>query len=190
MSRLGSLNVVPLSAIESVNADGKAADLLDQREKYGKLIEAGPSLGGAIGKSLHIGQGGSSYLGVFFDFWCPGEKQVEVYVNQNEPWPDGGAFAKKTPLQKGKRLIRSDFHPERKRRPDQDPMLQWETVGEWTYDWEGPFYVTAAGEDRYFVTDAGRVFAAPRGAKAGTPLKEIWKDKPVDALIHDADSKK
>ena len=90
-------------------------------------------------------------MGVFFDFWCPGEKQVEVYVNQNEPWPDGGAFAKKTPLQKGKRLIRSDFHPERKRRPDQDPMLQWETVGEWTYDWEGPFYVTAAGEDLGYV---------------------------------------
>ena len=45
MSRLGTLNVVPLSAIESVNADGKAADLLDQREKYGKLIEAGPGLG-------------------------------------------------------------------------------------------------------------------------------------------------
>ena len=88
---------------------------------------------------------------------------------------------------RGNRLTREDFHPSRENREEK---RIWETVGVWTFDWTGPFYVTASGEDRYFVTDTGRVFAAPRGANAGTPLKEIWKDKPVDALIHDADSKK
>ena len=69
-------------------------------------------------------------------------------------------------------------------------MVQWDVVGEWTFDWQGPFYVAAVGDDRYFVTDTGHVFAAPKAAKPWTPLKEIWKDKPVDALIHDSDNGK
>jgi hypothetical protein len=70
-------------------------------------------------------------------------------------------------------------------------MLQWDVVGEWTFDWRGPFYVIATGDDRFIVTETGRMFAAPQKAKARTPLKEIWKgEPPVDALIHDADNGK
>jgi hypothetical protein len=87
--------------------------------------------------------------------------------------------------------------------------LQWEKVGEWEFDWTGPFYVAAIGDDRYFVTDTGRVFFAPRidrkfppdvpwssndvratkPVKPETKLKDLWKGPPVDVLIHDDDAK-
>lgn len=66
----------------------------------------------------------------------------------------------------------------------------WEKIGEWKFDRSGPFYVAVNGDDCFFVTDTGRVFFAPRNARPMTPLKEIWKGPPVDALIHDSDAKK
>lgn len=172
VSRDGHLQAVPLAAVELVNAIPRGADFYRNQYhwKYAKLIDSGPHLNPVTDATTW--KDDSIKRQVFFDIWCRGDKQYEVYV---------------TAPHKGNRLARGDFHPEWMRRTDQE---KWEAVAEWTFDWTGPFYVTASGDDRYFVTDSGRVFVAPRGAKPGTPLKEIWKGKPVGALIHDADFKK
>ena len=99
------------------------------------------------------------------------------------------------------RLTRSDYLPElilkvdnvdrtRNLETDRSLALRWKTVGEWTFDWTGPFYVTATGDERFFVTDKGRVYTPPKDAKPGALLKELWKGAPVDVLIHDSDHKK
>jgi hypothetical protein len=75
--------------------------------------------------------------------------------------------------------------------PQNGREAAWVEKESWKADRAEPFYLAANGDDRFLVTDAGRVFAAPRPAKADTPLKEVWKGKPpVTALIHDADAKK
>ncbi len=172
--RFGYMQMVPLATIEWANANRNHVDFYrDQYRKYEKLIEYGPHLA-PVGRATLL-KDESTQRRVFFDFWCRGDKQYEVYVTEPH---------------EGNRLTRQDFHHERKIGAVPDPQLLWEKVGEWKFDWEGPFYVAAIGDDRYFVTDTGRVFIAPRDAKPGTPLKEIWKGPPVDALIHDSDSKK
>ena len=87
---------------------------------------------------------------------------------------------------KQSRISRWDSQPPVKK----GEKTKWEEMGVWTPGEGGAFFATAAGLDRNFVTETGRVFAAPRGAKAGTPLKEIWKGPPVEVLIHDADNAK
>jgi hypothetical protein len=111
-----------------------------------------------------------------FDFWCRGDRSYEVYISEPH---------------KGNRLTRQDFHPELEKLPavNHNPSLPWEKTAEWTYDWIGPFYVAAIGDDRYFVTDTGRLYIAPPPTKPRTPLKQLWSGPPVDVLIHDDDAK-
>jgi hypothetical protein len=138
---------------------------------------------------------------IFFDIWSRGGKNWEVYVTQPHL---------------ANRLTREDFQPEktipkeaRGVQSSRTAALQWEKVGEWEFDWTGPFYVAAIGDDRYFVTDTGRVFFAPRvdrkfppdvpwssndvrvtkPVKPETKLKQLWTGPPVDVLIHDDDAK-
>jgi hypothetical protein len=110
----------------------------------------------------------------FFDFWCRGHRQYEVYIaDPRAP----------------KKLTREDFHPEwEEARRGQGQQALWEKVGEWTFDWSGPFYLAAVGNDRFFVTDAGGVYVAPP-AKPSSALKQLWNGLPVDVLINDDDAK-
>jgi hypothetical protein len=188
-TRFGHLNRVSLSAIESANASRKEPKFYpDVFRKYRESIELGPHLT-PVGMATAFRSEGVQ-LNVYFDFWCQGDHKLEVYVAPSVfPFPDNLGLADR-PRENDRRLIRADFYPERKIRGDQDPMLQWEVVGEWTHDWSGPFYIAVSGDDRYFVTDTGRVFGAPRAGGRRTALKELWKGKPVEALIHDADSAK
>jgi hypothetical protein len=170
--RAGYVNSVPLAAIEALNGIDNAPDFHERILKYESQFDKyGTSLS-PVGTAV-FWRDESIARWIFFDFWCRGDKQYEVYVTEPH---------------KGKRLTREDFHPERKIREDQSPQLLWDQVGEWTFDWAGPFYVAATGDERYFVTDTGRVFLAPRAAKPGTPLKELWKGPSVDVLIHDGDA--
>ena len=143
--------------------------------KYEKLVNNGTYLNPVGGATAF--QNESICRQVYFDFWCRCDKQFEVYVTEPH---------------KGMRLTRTDHHPERELLPQakDNPEFLWETVNTWKFDWTGPFYVTATGDERFFVTDAGRVYAPPKDAKPGALLKELWKGKPVDVLIHDADHKK
>lgn len=138
---------------------------------------------------------------IFYDIWARGRNFWELYATEPH---------------EGNRLTREDFHPERVKLGPEHRKRIWEKAGVWTYDWTGPFYVAANGEDRYFVAevrtpskkrtflrDAGyqrddeelclvtgsRVFVAPRNAKEGTALKEVWKGARIEALVHDADTK-
>lgn len=189
--RFGDLNSVPLAAIQDASSHRKDADFYPRLyEKFEKSFRRGPTLNPVGRESMF--KGPNADLGVFFDVWPRDDKQVEVFVNTILDLKDidtTGFSGKPRPA--GKQLIGSRFLPERgEPPPGRAPKGRWDTVGEWAYDWTGPFYVAVAGDDRYFVTDTGRVYLAPRGAKAGTPLKEVWKDKSVDALIHDADNGK
>ncbi len=107
-----------------------------------------------------------------FDFLPATDGRYEWYVSEH----DG----------KQVRLNRWDSTPPKKK----GDKTTWEEVGVWTPAAMGSFFATASGLERNFVTETGRVFAAPRGAKAGTPLKEIWKGPRVEVLIHDADNAK
>ena len=112
---------------------------------------------------------------VFFDFLPAGDSRYEWYASE----PDG----------ERNRITRWDSQPAVKK----GDSTKWVEAGVWTADVGSAFFATSSGLDRNFVSDTGRVLAAPRAAKAGTPLKEIWKDwkdKPVVALIHDADKSK
>jgi hypothetical protein len=110
---------------------------------------------------------------VSFDFLPAANGQFEWYGSE----PDGGH----------NRVTRWDSQAPAKT----GGQNKWTEVGIWKIDSGDSLFVTAAGEDRCFVTEAGRVFAAPQKAKAGTPLKEIWVGKPpVDVLLHDSDSAK
>jgi hypothetical protein len=170
-SRAGYTGGIPLVGIEVANANRNSPDFYPhQFQKYRKLLEGGVYLRPVGSATTSMER--SVQERVFFDLWCRGDKQYEVYVTE----PDNG-----------NRLTRHDFHPERTIRADQDPILLWETVGEWKVDWQGPFYVAPIGDNRFFLTDTGRVFLAPQGDKPGTPLKELWKGPPVDILIHDGD---
>lgn len=190
VSRQSHLQTVPLADIELVNKNLKAPGLLDRRRNFEQLIKSGPHLN-PVGTALGFGRSESFHKRVFFDIWCPEGKRLEVYVTE-PPFVDAGPLAdpKWSTPRNVNRLLRADYHPENKVRTDQDPKVQWQTVGHWTVDWEGPFYVAPGGDDRYIVTERGRVFAAPRNAMGGAGLKEVWSDKPVDVLIHDGDSEK
>jgi hypothetical protein len=176
----GSFNSITLEMIEALNAI--------PRHGGDFLTNYGPHLGPISG--AFAGQEEPIIRRIFFDFWALGDKRYELYYTEPHL---------------GNRLTRKDFHPMGNRRPEQSPEGKWKKVGEWAFDWTGPFYVAAVGDDRYFVTDTGRVFFAPkidrtfapevhdfgprRAVKPETQLKELWKGPPVDALIHDADAK-
>ena len=112
---------------------------------------------------------------IFFDFLCHGNGCCEAYVTEPHL---------------GHRITRMDYDPKRPIPPSHGKDFLWYGKVEWKTDWKGPFYVAANGDERFIVTDTGCVFLAERNVKPGTPLKEIWKGPPVDALIHDTESKK
>ena len=176
-TRFGFINNVPLFAIELVNCYKDHPDFFEKQYewRYRQLIENGPGLNPV--DTATSKKKPSEIKDIYFDFWCRGDRQYEVYFSE--------------PLQDN-RLTRSDYFHEKKVLPESvhDPYSLWETINTWTFDWTGPFYVTATGDERFFVTDKGRVYTPPKGAKPGALLKEIWKGAPVDALIHDSDHKK
>ncbi|HVK14126.1 MAG TPA: hypothetical protein VM597_35620 [Gemmataceae bacterium] len=196
----GTLRTVSLAAVESVNSGRQKGIDFDNRRNYflEELIEVAAGLNPIGVESRAMIRGEAYAKKVYFDIWSRGRKEYEVYVAA--PRPDG--LAEKGPdylplelidrnPHKYNRLVRADFRAERQTETDVSPNLLWETVGDWTYDWDGPFYVATCAADRFFGTEAGRIFAPPANGKAGTPLKEVWAGKPpVDALIHDSDSAK
>lgn len=166
-SRYGIVRMAPLALIEWMNAYRNDADFRDRYQKYGKSREIGTYVGPGRSATHYLTQ-----QRVYFDFWCREGNEFEVYLNEPH---------------EGSRLTRHDVHPEPKI-AGITPELPWNKAGEWKVDWEGPFYVTANGDDRFFFTDTGRVLMAPRNATAGTPLKEIWIGPKVDVLVHDSDA--
>lgn len=112
---------------------------------------------------------------VFFDFLPVTEDRYEWYVSE----PEGART----------RITRLDSSLRKK-----GDQTKWAEAGVWNADFGSRFFAVSSGDDRYFVSDMGHVYFAPRVAKVaktGTPLKETWTGKPpVDALIHDVDSKK
>ncbi|AWM36813.1 hypothetical protein GobsT_53230 [Gemmata obscuriglobus] len=52
-------------------------------------------------------------------------------------------------------------------------------------DWSEPFHVVADGQRRFVITESGRMFSIPVGAKEGSPLERVRTDEPVRALISD-----
>jgi len=112
---------------------------------------------------------------VTYDLWIRGRKEWEVYLAEPS---------------RGNLLSREDFHSERDNGSKNDRNPLWETAAEWTFDWTGSFYVVAVGDERFFVTDAGRLYHAPRAAKPRTPLREIKVPGRIDAIIHDSDARK
>ena len=185
ISRYGAIGTVPLSALEHLyqnRADRSVFNRLytKHEETYGGGVGLSP-----VAEAFKGSLTDSVKQQIYVDFWCRGEKQVEVYVTEPH---------------KKNRLTRSDFLPQlvlkvdnidrtRNLETSQSLALRWKTAGEWTFDWTGPFYVTATGDERFFVTDKGRVYTPPKDAKPGALLKELWKGAPVDVLIHDADHK-
>ena len=109
---------------------------------------------------------------VFFDFLPAAADGYEWYVSE----PDG----------KRNRITRWDSQPPLKK----GDRAEWKEVGVWNADFGSRFFAVSSDNDRYFINDEGHIYFAPRPAKAGTSLKELWKDKPVVALIHDADNAK
>lgn len=61
----------------------------------------------------------------------------------------------------------------------------WETPR--AKDWEEGFTVVGVAEDRYFVTHAGRLFAAPREKSADRKLKPLRTEHPIRILINDTE---
>ena len=176
IAREGLIFSVPIVAIELISAITKNAtnDQNQYHWKYRKFVENGPDFNpGQLNRRTEQ----SIVSNVYFDFWSRGGKEYELYTtephNQNL-------------------LVRIDYHEERVPLPEaaRNPEFLWETVNTWKFDWTGPFYVTATGDERFFVTDAGRVYTPPKDAKPGALLKELWKGAPVDVLIHDSDHKK
>jgi hypothetical protein len=111
---------------------------------------------------------------IYYDFWVTGGNRFEVYTTEPH---------------KKCRLARHDYRPDRIIRADQPENLKWDTVGEWTFKWVGPFYVAATKDARYFITDAGRVYGTPNAGKPMAPVVELWKGAPIELLIHDANKK-
>jgi len=143
-------------------------------------LEAGPSF--APVRRAVDGKRPGDQRQVYFDFWCRGDRRFEVFVTE--------------PSQRN-RLLREDFRPQHQKFPDTKESdsqtiarlkLLWERKGEWTFDWTGPFFVAAVGDERFFVTETGRVYATPKGAEYGAALKVIWSGPRVEALIHDSDA--
>ena len=198
------LGAFPLPLLEAAYADGLNAS--DRQRRYQDYVSSGKDGWGSLGSLIWANHGEPDAVKkrIFFDIWARGSKLGEVSLTEPHL---------------GNRLTREDFHPERKiRSPARNVVssesneLLWERVGEWSFDWTGPFYVAVSEDDRFFVTDTGRVFFAPPSAKPWTPLfepwkgnrafdpakrvyphlkpktplKEIWKGPPVDALIHDS----
>lgn len=193
-----ALRAVSLDAIESVNSGLQKGAIFDKRLIYfkDKLIEIGAGLTPIEGEARLMHYGDAYAKKVHFDFWVRGPREYEVYIAAPPPiapaeLPKGlsGVRLGREP-HKYNRLIRSNFNAEREKTTDTKPWLLWETVGDWTYDWDGPFYVATHAADRFFVTEAGRIFAPPPKGKAAAPLVAVWKETPVDALIHDADKSK
>ncbi len=118
---------------------------------------------------------GWNHESLFFDFLPAENGRYEWYASE----PEGNRI----------RIARWDLQP----RVKKEEATKWAETSVWTADVGTACFVTSSGLDRNFVSSTGRVFEAPRDSKAGTPLKELWKDwktKPVNALIHDVDNAK
>ncbi len=118
---------------------------------------------------------GWNHESLFFDLLPAENGRYEWYASE----PEGNRI----------RITRWDSQPHVKK----EEATKWAEVSVWTADVGAACFVTSSGLNRNFVSSTGRVFEAPRDSKAGTPLKELWKDwktKPVNTLIHDVDNAK
>jgi hypothetical protein len=189
-ARTGTVRAVPLNAIETLNMGGDITRFRERQDAYEKSIRHDPYLSPVM-RAVTF-KGNEVARRVTFDFWPHDDGRCEVYTSE----PDNGC-----------RLTRADYHPEWKLFGVRARSGWWEARAAWALEWAGPFYVVAVRGDRFFVTDTGRVFAAPRVTEPGKPfeemrfaeppapkptakLKEIWNGPPVDALIRDDDSGK
>lgn len=182
--RAAGVYPLPLEAIERFNKSAHASmsdsmRLAEFRESWDRPISLVPDHE-ALTRRFEV-DGAGRYATrfekyqIFFDFLCNGNGGCEAYVTEPH---------------RGHRITRTDYDPKRPIQPDRGHYSFWYGKVEWKTDWKGPFYVAANGDERFIVTDTGRVFLAERNVKPGTPLKEIWKGPPVDALIYDTESKK
>jgi hypothetical protein len=196
-ARLRSFSVPML---EAIYAHGLAP--ADRERRYREFRWSGDPYWRSFGTVLWANRAESHEVRrqMYYDIWARGNKFWEVYVTEPH---------------RNNRLTREDFRPEKVKRDGTSGADAWETIGVWTFDWTGPFHVAVNVEDRYFVADirtppkwpelgggglppkgddpalvfGSRIFVAPRGAKPGTPLKEVWKGRRIEALIHDNESK-
>ena len=182
--RADSVHPIPLKAIEQFNKSAHASmsdsmRLAELRESWDPHISLDPDhralTGFTVDRDGMKSATRSEKYQIFFDFLCHGNGGCEAYVTEPH---------------RGHRITRTDYDPKRPKQPETNGDGLWYGTVEWKTDWKGPFYVAANGDERFIVTDTGRVFLAERNVKPGTPLKEIWKGPPVDALIHDTESKK
>jgi hypothetical protein len=106
---------------------------------------------------------GSDARRMFFDFWIGADHRLELYVLGDQG-----------------QLSRWDYRPD-------DPAATngWIWNEHWWVKWAEPFYVVAGGDRRFFVTESGRVYAAPVGAKPGADLSQIGGDSPLRVLLMD-----
>ena len=191
----GAVIAFSLPMLEAVWVEGLTEP--DRQRRYREFNYSGHSWNdfGTLRYRTH-GESDDVKQQIYLDIWSRGEKFWEVYAAEPH---------------RGNRLTREDFRPEKVKRDNTNWIDVWETVGTWTFDWTGPFHVAANLEDRYFVTDirtrpkpillgrgglppkdddpalvfGSRIFLAPRAAKPDTPLKEVWKGRRIEALIHD-----
>ncbi len=166
------INAVPMSALENLYVSRDKPDYEKRQAEFRDVNENWPILGMTLASC--VWQTDAIKEQIYFDFWAKSGKRYEVYVTEPH---------------EGNRLTREDSTPDKMGKGGQYEKLNWTTTNTWTFDWTGPFYVTATGDERFFVTDAGRVYTPPKDAKPGALLKELWKGAPVDVLIHDSDHK-
>ncbi len=171
--RTAGISAVPLTALEAVHASRNTPDFGKKQWDFRDVDERWPMLGTTLASCAW--QTDAIKQQIYFDFWAKSGKRYEVYVTEPH---------------KGNRLTREDSTPDKMGQGGLYEKLNWTTTSTWTFDWTGPFYVTATGDERFFVTDKGRVYTPPKDAKPGALLKELWKGAPVDVLIHDSDHKK
>ena len=171
--RTAAISAVPLTALKNLCASRGKFDYESRQEEFREVTEAWPWLGTRLSSCMW--ETNQIQLRIFFDFWAKSGKRYEVYVTEPH---------------KNNRLTREDSTPDKMGKGGQYERLNWTTTNAWTFDWTGPFYVTATGDERFFVTDKGRVYTPPKDYKPGALLKELWKGAPVDVLIHDSDHKK
>ncbi len=194
------LSAFHLPMLEAVYADGITAPDRQKRhhDYHNSTSDYFPFFGNFADPNRSESRSHAVDARIYYDIWARGRNFWELYATE------------------GNRLTREDFHPERVKLGPEHRKRIWEKAGVWTYDWTGPFYVAANGEDRYFATEirtpstkkpflrdaefrrddeelclvtGSRIFVAPRNAKEGTALKEVWKGTRIVALIHDADGK-
>ena len=143
--------------------------LLQEMKRTSTWEDRGPLLEGNRGFGRGPTNWTSEHFG--FDFLPAADGRYEWYVSEHDV--------------KQSRLTRWDSTPPAKK----GEKTKWDEVSVLPGVF-GNFYATAAGAERNLVTERGPIYAAPRGAKAGTPFKEIWKGPVVEVLIHDADNAK